>query len=433
MSTPHRALVTGAGGFIGRALCRHLLAEGWEVHGTARRSPPPGGVMVWPLDLRDGSAWARVFREAQPDVVFHLAATVDVSREPARYAQALEDIPAVADRVARSCLAADVRLVAAGTCEEYGDGPAPFREDQLPQPVSPYSAAKVAAWAWLGALRRTQGLRVTWVRPFLTYGPGQGGRGLIPAAIRAAIAGEAFPMSAGAQTREVNFVDDIARGVALAARPEAIGETINLGGGPELPVIEIVERIFSMAGADPALIQRGALPTRAGEAPRFYGDHEKARTLLGHRPRVTLDEGLRRTIERARAGSQSRGSILRDRVRIEEIARFVDPRGALEKLRPAAVPGEVYLVRAEPGHDRGHHYHPRMGEWFTALEGDGELLLADPETGEGLRLELAGRRVYVPAGVAHALRPRGASPWVVLAMADAGYDPDDVVPFQVPG
>ena len=275
------ALVTGASGFIGRTLMRTLADAGHQATPWRRGTP---------LDLDC------------VDTVFHLAAPVDPRRD-ADLGRMLEGIVLLSDRVAMACLEADVRLVHVGTCEEYGDGPAPFVEDQPPQPVSPYSTAKAAATMRALALHRAHGLRVTVARPFLTYGPGQRGDRLIPTALRAALAGQVFPMTTGHQTREVNYVDDIARGLLACADDAAIGRILNIGGGPELPVIELVQRIFATAGADPGLIQAGALPTRSGETPRFVGNHQRARQVLGHRPEVSLDQGLRRTMEACRSAS----------------------------------------------------------------------------------------------------------------------------------
>ena len=72
-----------------------------------------------------------------------------------------------------------------------------------------------------------------------------------------------------------------------------------------------------------------------------------------------------------------------------------------------------------------------MGEWFTALSGRGRLVLEDPDTGERAVYDLTGQRVYVPAGIAHALFAAGETPFVVLACADAFHDPGDVVPYPV--
>ena len=120
-------------------------------------------------------------------------------------------------------------------------------------------------------------------------------------------------------------------------------------------------------------------------------------------------------------------------VSVLPVQTFTDPRGVLEKLCPAPVAGEVYLVRVAPGASRGHHLHRRMGEWFTAISGRGLLGLFAPETGELEHLGLDGARVYVPPGVAHALFAEvGEAPWVVLACAEGGHDPDDVERVDVP-
>ena len=113
-------------------------------------------------------------------------------------------------------------------------------------------------------------------------------------------------MTAGLQTREVNYVDDIATGLLRAVTiPAAHGRIVNIGGGEELRVVDLARRIMEFAGAPPDLLQPGALPSRAGEVPRFCSDPTRCRTLLGHVPVVSLDEGLRRTIAHARETRES--------------------------------------------------------------------------------------------------------------------------------
>jgi nucleoside-diphosphate-sugar epimerase len=294
-------LVTGAGGFLGRDLCALLLEEGAEVHGTVRSSPVLPGVHRHPVELSDARAVHACFEDVRPSLVFHLAAPVDLSRAPATFERLRPGILDATHHVAQACLHHGARLVSAGTCEEYGAQRAPFAEDMQARPVSAYSCLKLAATQWLLTLHRVAGLEATVVRPFLTYGPGQDPARLIPAAIAAAIAGRSFDITDGRQTREVNFVRDVVRGIAAAAVPQAVGAIVNIGGGPEISVRSLVTTIFEATGADPTLVRAGALPRRGGEVERFYGDHSLAASLLGHRPRIGLEQGLRVTIEHWRA------------------------------------------------------------------------------------------------------------------------------------
>src|SRR5206468_4793116 len=116
-------------------------------------------------------------------------------------------------------------------------------------------------------------------------------------AIGAALRGEVFPMTGGAQGREFNYVDDIVEAfVRAATTPAARGELINIGNGVQHRMREVAELIFSLVGGSgrPAA---GALPYRPVESWDFYCDGAKARRLLGWEPKVGLEEGLRRTIE----------------------------------------------------------------------------------------------------------------------------------------
>jgi len=127
-------------------------------------------------------------------------------------------------------------------------------------------------------------------------------------------------------------------------------------------------------------------------------------------------------------------------VRVIQQRRFEDARGFLHKVLTSTQTGgkfpsgEVYVTAAHPGEAKGNHYHPRMGEWFAVVQGDGALLLCDPTTGDRHRVELRASQpvaAYVPAGIAHAVVNEGEGMMICIACAESEHDPDDVVAFEV--
>jgi nucleoside-diphosphate-sugar epimerase len=299
-----RVLVTGGTGFMGRHLVRALVARGDEVAVAGRRRREdllagalPESVSYRASDLAVPGAAEAILAELKPERVFHLASAVDVARSLDALDVQVRVTQMAAVHVAQACLTRGVgRLVQVGTCEEYGNGPAPFRETQDPSPVSPYSAAKVAATAFVRMLCTSFGLRAVVVRPFLTYGPGQESNLLIPALIRSALAGRDFPMTGGEQTREFNYVEDIVDGIVRAAdAPGVDGLVINVGCAEPRRIRDVAGLVLDLMG-NPVRAELGKLPYRPGETWEFYCDNTRARQLLGWSPRMRLEDGLRRTI-----------------------------------------------------------------------------------------------------------------------------------------
>jgi nucleoside-diphosphate-sugar epimerase len=186
------------------------------------------------------------------------------------------------------------RVVLAGTCHEYG-----ARETvEGLDPFSTYAASKVAAWAFGRMYWRAYGLPVVTVRPFQIYGPGQPAHTLVPAAVRAALAGEDFPMTPGGQERDFIYVDDVVEGMlAAAAAPGVEGQSLDLGTGQAHTVRHVVERIWELAGGKGRILP-GALPYRPAEVMRLVADADRTAALIGWRARIGLEEGLCRIIER---------------------------------------------------------------------------------------------------------------------------------------
>ncbi|MCP4873112.1 MAG: NAD(P)-dependent oxidoreductase [Proteobacteria bacterium] len=289
--------VSGGHGFIGTR-----LVEALRLHGARP--------VLFDGDIADADAVTASIADAAPALLYNLAAPVNVARNPALAELMRTTLLDGALAVHAAAAATGLRplLVQVGTCEEYGTIEAPFAESDEPsEPVSPYSRFKLEATRTLLRLAADDPrVRVVVARPFLTYGPGQNRPMLVPAAIGAALAGVPFPMTAGLQTRELNYVDDTAMGLLrIAGVPALEGTIINVAGGDERRVVDIASLIFEIAEAPDGLLRPGALPHRGGEVPRFFADTTRCRDVLGHTPRIDLAEGLRRTIDAHRAAAAS--------------------------------------------------------------------------------------------------------------------------------
>ena len=296
-------LVTGATGFIGSHLAERLVAEGAEVTLAVEPGASKANVTnildkvrVHQVDLRDGQRVRELTRECQPRKVYHLAAAgvTNPGVDP-RLAVQVNVIGTLNLLEALEETDCDC-FINTGTCYEYGHNTPPMRENQMPDPINAYAASKSAAWLFCNMYHRTHGYPIVTVRPFTVYGPRQSARALIPQVILHALRGEDFLMTGGEQGRDWIYVDDVVEGYIRASLAEAaIGQTINLCTGKERTVREVVEKVLELMG-NPIHPLIGALPYRQGEVWHLVGDNAKARELLGWEPRVTLEEGLRRTV-----------------------------------------------------------------------------------------------------------------------------------------
>ncbi len=302
-----KILVTGATGFIGQRLVRRLVEAGAQVYAGVDPDEKPERVHALPAqvhrsfcDLRDAKAVQTAVAEAEPQVVIHLAAVgaTDPGVDPVlalavNVGGAVHLLDALKEWASRGNPVRRVVLV--GTCYEYG-----ARETAVGcfDPFNAYAASKVAAWAFGRAYWRAHGLPVVTVRPFQVYGPGQASHTLIPAAVRAALAGKDFSMTLGEQRRDFVYVDDVVEGMlAAATSPGVEGHSLDLGTGRVHPIHEVIERIWTMAGARGRILA-GALPYRPGEVMHLVADADRTARLMGWRAQVELEEGLRRTIVR---------------------------------------------------------------------------------------------------------------------------------------
>ncbi len=292
-----RLLITGGTGFVGRALLPALLPN-HDVTLLLREEYAGGKPLPSPLaarreaydvrygDLRNFQLTARAVRDARPDAVIHLAAA------------------GVTDPFlpVNTALSHNVNgtLNLARACFDAGSGPGQLIVARTPGELSAlnvYAASKAAAWSFCEMYARTAGWPIHGAMVFQAYGPGQPSRLLVSAALRAALAGEQFPMTDGRQAKDWVYVDDVVSGLlALLGHDLPAGTTIELGTGQLTPVLQVVEMLYELTGRGGGPIP-GALPNRPGEVQQPAADVAATRQLITWSPQTTLPIGLQALVE----------------------------------------------------------------------------------------------------------------------------------------
>lgn len=313
-----RVLVTGAGGFIGSHLTRRLVAEGAEVHALTdavsavyptRLLDVRGEITLHEGNVADRTAMEALAKEVTPSIVFHLAAYTHVGKSWKRVDECIQsNIQGTVNLLLALENTGYDRFIYTGTSEIYGDIAVPFREDAKVNPISPYAVSKYAGERFCRMYHQGLGWPIVLVRPFNAYGPAQSPDRIIPETIVRALRGQDLLLTSGTQTREFNYVEDIADGyVRLATTPGVEGDLFNIGGGEEVAIRDLVTQIVDLMG-NPIEPKFGALEHRPNEIWRMYCDGQKARDRLGWSPKHSLREGLELTIDWYRTELSKNGS-----------------------------------------------------------------------------------------------------------------------------
>lgn len=307
-------LVTGAGGFIGSHLAERLAelgartralvhyradgSQGWLEHSNRRQT-----IEVFAGDICDRDCLDCAMKDVE--TVFHLAALIAIPysyHAPASYVRTNVEGTLNVLQAARAHRVA--RVVHTSTSEVYGTAiRIPIDEGHPLQAQSPYAATKVAADKLAEAFHCSYGLPVVTVRPFNTFGPRQSSRAVIPTIITQCLNGGTVRLGNVTPTRDLNYVGDTVEGFIRAATvPSAVGRTINLGSGHEISVRDLAVTIARLLGKAIVIeTDEQRIRPDASEVERLVANSSLARTLLEWTSRVSLEEGLRLTVEWMRA------------------------------------------------------------------------------------------------------------------------------------
>jgi UDP-glucose 4-epimerase len=305
-----RALVTGAAGFIGSTLVDRLLSDGHRVVGLDNYASGRATNLEHLVDIGEfafveadivSADLRAILDEHRPEVVFHLAAQIDVRHSVAdpQFDASVNVIGTV--RVAEAARLTGVRKVVHTSSggSIYGTPPTYPTSEAVPtDPASPYAAGKVAGEIYLNTFRHLYGLECSHIAPANVYGPRQdphGEAGVVAIFAQALLSGKPTKVFGdGSNTRDYVFVDDVVDAFIKASGPAGGGQRFNVGTGVETSDRQLHSAVAAAVGAhdDPEFH-----PPRLGDLKRSCLDIGLAERVLGWRPEVPLDDGVARTVD----------------------------------------------------------------------------------------------------------------------------------------
>ncbi len=312
-----KVALTGAGGFIGSHLAQRLVREGHHVTALVRYTSRGDWGLLDELtpdvlqhvsvvagDLRDAEAVREVVRGA--DLVFHLAALIAIPYSYVHPREVVETNVMGTYNVLSAAREFQVRrMVHTSTSEVYGTARiAPIPETHPLQGQSPYSASKIGADKIAESFFLAFGTPVATIRPFNTYGPRQSARAVIPTIITQALKEAPIHLGSLHPTLDLTFVEDTVSGFLDVAGCDAcLGQVTNVGSGSEISIGDLARTILRVMGREdlPIVSEEARTRPAASEVERLLCDNSLARERTGWRPQVSLEEGLRRTVDWIRA------------------------------------------------------------------------------------------------------------------------------------
>lgn len=296
-------LVTGASGFVGSHLVRRLAGTGADVHvflrsssGTRRLGDIPDRLTRHNADLADPSSIRAAVSRLRPRTIFHCAAWGGHPGQTDEAAIFGTNLVGTFHLLAACAEAGFDRFVHTGSSSEYGMKTGPMSEGDEPAPGDAYGASKAGATLWCRAIAASRKLPVVTLRLFSPYGPWDDPARLIPSVSRAFLEGRPPRLASPSGARDFVYIDDVVDGCLLAASvSSAAGEIINIGSGRQATAGEVVNLLSRLIPGSLAP-SWGTIPPRPGPSV-WVADIGKARRILGWKPKVSLEEGLRRTVE----------------------------------------------------------------------------------------------------------------------------------------
>jgi nucleoside-diphosphate-sugar epimerase len=294
-------LVTGATGFLGSHCLAPLVERGFDVLALYHERAPQdvAGVRWVRGDVMDRTAMRGLFEQHKPKALLHLAWFVEPGKLIADPSN-LSWVSASLDLIRAFRESGGERCAVSGSCYEYDWRFGYCVEDITPcEPDTLYGAAKDSLRRTFLAYCNASGLSGSWGRAFFMYGPRENPARLVSSVIMSLLRGLPAKSSHGLQVRDYLHIQDVADGMVALLASECRG-AYNIAAGTPTTIREIVELLGKITGRSD-LLQIGALPARANDAPLVLGDGRRSLNATGWKPRFGLEAGLSHTVDWWRA------------------------------------------------------------------------------------------------------------------------------------
>ncbi len=291
-------LITGGNGFIGSHLCLRFNKEKTNIYILSRNVNASIYHSIH-CDINDRAELEKAICLCKPDYIFHLAAFKERTKDIDKLYEALNVNLFGTLNIFHCLLKNNInsKVVLLGTGEEYGSARSPYTIKTREIPVSDYSLAKLCTTKLSEFIFNEYQLPLVIIRPSLVYGPGQNDDMFLPVLIQSVLSRKKIEITAGEQLRDYIFIDDLVSLILEASALDSInGEIINAGTGVSLKIRELANKVEKITGY-PGYIDYGAKEYRKNEVMDYRLDMTETFTKLKWRPQVTIDEGLKRTID----------------------------------------------------------------------------------------------------------------------------------------
>ncbi len=293
-------LIVGGTGFLGFHFAKEALKRNYNIYSLSTNPPVKGrflsGINYIYIDLLNKNALLKFLGKTKFDYVINFVGYVDHRFFKDGGENVFENHFTSTLNLIKFLQKDELKtFLQVGSSDEYGNNKSPQSENFRESPITPYSFAKVALCHLLQMLYKTEKFPAVIIRLFLVYGPNQNQERFLPTIIKKAITDEKILVSPGEQIRDFCYIDDVIEAIFLTLNNKRVyGEVINIASGEPIKIKKVVDCVTNFLNKNKAKF--GALNYREKESMNLFADINKANQILNWSPKISLKEGLERTI-----------------------------------------------------------------------------------------------------------------------------------------